>query len=65
LPLLPALLGFVGGRQSGLLPTCRRAASLPRLLYALRVFGLIPTKPAMLGAANGIKATLLRNVSYL
>jgi hypothetical protein len=31
-------------------------------LYALRVFGLIPTKPAMLGAANGIKTTLLRNV---
>ena len=57
LPLLPALLGFVGGRQSGLLPTCRRAASLPR------PFGLIPTKPAVLGAANGGKATLLRNVS--
>ncbi|ASF46757.1 hypothetical protein [Methylovulum psychrotolerans] len=46
---LRALLGFVGGRQRGLLPSCRRAASLPR------PFGLIPTKPAMLGAANGIK----------
>jgi len=32
-------------------------------LYALRVFGLIPTKPAVLGAANRSKATLLRNVS--
>jgi hypothetical protein len=49
LPLNPALLGFVGGRQRGLLPSCRRAASLPR------PFGLIPTKPAMLGAANGKK----------
>jgi hypothetical protein len=66
-PLLPALLGFVGGRQSGLLPLCpwvhlptRGIPAAP--LYALRVFGLIPTKPAMLGAANGIKTTLLRNV---
>ncbi|MBT9100516.1 hypothetical protein KFZ76_22835 [Methylovulum psychrotolerans] len=41
LPLDPALLGFVGGRQRGLLP---------------RPFGLIPTNPAMLGAANGSKA---------
>ncbi|POZ50438.1 hypothetical protein AADEFJLK_03851 [Methylovulum psychrotolerans] len=32
-------------------------------LYALWVFGLIPTNPAMLGAANGRKVTLLRNVS--
>ncbi|ASF46635.1 hypothetical protein CEK71_11440 [Methylovulum psychrotolerans] len=69
LPLDPALLGFVGGRQSGLLPLCpwvhlptRGIPAAP--LYALWVFGLIPTKPAMLGAANGGKATLLRNVSY-
>ncbi|WP_170065139.1 hypothetical protein [Methylovulum psychrotolerans] len=34
-------------------------------LYALWVFGLIPTKSAVLGAANGRKATLLRNVSKL
>jgi len=32
-------------------------------LYALWVFGLIPTKPAMLGAANGRKTALLRNAS--
>jgi len=67
LPLDPVLLGFVGGRQRGLLPLCpwvhlptRGILAAP--LYALRVFGLIPTKPAMLGAANGGKATLLRNV---
>jgi hypothetical protein len=62
LPLLPALLGFVGGRQSGLLPLCPLGAPAAPL-YALRVFGLIPTNPAMLGAANGGKAALLRNVS--
>jgi len=28
-----------------------------------RPFGLIPTKPAVLGAANERKATLLRKVS--
>jgi hypothetical protein len=63
LPLDPALLGFVGGsaeRAPALLPT-RGILAAP--LYALRVFGLIPTKPAVLGAANGSKATLLRNVS--
>ncbi|MDD5274226.1 MAG: hypothetical protein PHU14_16100, partial [Methylovulum sp.] len=32
-------------------------------LYALGCFGLIPTKPAVLGAANGKQKTLLRNVS--
>jgi hypothetical protein len=56
-----------GGREGSclyalwvLLPT-RGILAAP--LYALRVFGLIPTKPAVLGAANGSKATLLRNVS--
>jgi hypothetical protein len=32
-------------------------------LYALGYYGLIPTKPAVLGAANGMQKTLLRNVS--
>jgi hypothetical protein len=50
------LSGF--GRE-GFLPSYRRAASMPR------PFGLIPTKPAVLGAANESKTTLLRNISGL
>ena len=44
------------GRE-GFLPSCRRAASMPR------PFGLIPTKPAVLVAANESKTSLLRNIS--
>jgi len=44
------------GRE-GVLPSYRRAASMPR------PFGLIPTKSAVLGAANESKTTLLRNIS--
>jgi len=36
----------------------RGAASLPH------PFGLVPTNTAVLDAANGIKITLLRNVSF-
>jgi len=56
-PLRSSILAG-GGGKAGFLPACRRAASLPR------PFGLIPPKPAVLGAANGIKNSLLRNVSY-
>jgi len=42
----------------GFLPIYLRAASLPH------PFGLIPTNAAVLDAANGIKTTLLRNISY-
>ncbi|MDD5272721.1 MAG: hypothetical protein PHU14_08395 [Methylovulum sp.] len=62
LPLHPALLGFVGGRQKGLPALLPPRGILAAPLYALRVFGLIPTKPAVLGAANGSKTALLRNV---
>jgi hypothetical protein len=48
------LLGF--GRE-GFLPSYRRAASMPR------PFGLIPTKPAVLSAANESKMTSLRKIS--
>jgi hypothetical protein len=58
LPLLPALLGFVGVGREVFLPSYRRAASMPR------PFGLIPTKPAVLSAVNESKTTLLRNVSF-
>jgi hypothetical protein len=51
----PRFLSGVG--REGFLPSYRRAASMPR------PFGLIPTKPAVLGAANESKTTLLRNVS--
>jgi len=54
-PLRSSVLAGVG--KAGFLPACRRAASLPH------PFGLFPTKPAVLGAANGIKNSLLRNVS--
>ena len=47
-----------GGDREGILPSYRRAAFMPR------PFGLIPTKSAVLSAANESKATLLRNVSY-
>ena len=40
-----------GVGREGFLPSYRRAASIPR------PFGLIPTKPAVLGAANETKAT--------
>ncbi|MDD5271166.1 MAG: hypothetical protein PHU14_00475 [Methylovulum sp.] len=53
LPLNPALLDFVGGRQKGLPAPLPTRGILAAPLYALRVFGLIPTKPAVLGAANG------------
>ena len=39
------------------LRSCRRAASMPR------PFGLFPTKPAVLSAANESKTSLLRNIS--
>ena len=45
-----------GGGREGFLPSYRRAASMPR------PFGLIPTKPAMLGAANENNTSLLRNI---
>ena len=45
------------GRE-GFMPSYRRAASMPR------PFGLIPPKPAVLGAANESKASLLRNIRY-
>jgi hypothetical protein len=44
--------------REGFLPSYRRAASMPR------PFGLIPTKPAVLVAANESKSTLLCNMSY-
>jgi hypothetical protein len=43
--LNPALLAFVEGQQKGLLPLCRRAASLPH------PYGLFSTKAPVLGAA--------------
>jgi hypothetical protein len=42
--------------RSSVLPLVDREGFLP--------FGLIPTKPAVLVAANEIKSTLLRNISY-
>jgi len=54
--LRSSVLPLVG--REGVLPSYRRAASMPG------PFGLIPTKPAVLSAANESKATLLRNVSY-
>jgi len=42
---------LLGVGREGVLPSYRRAASMPR------PFGLIPTKPAVLGAANETKAT--------
>jgi len=58
-------------RSSILLGVSRRAFCPPAdarhpclALYALGYFVLIPTKPAVLGAANGKQNTLLRNVSY-
>ena len=53
--LRSTVLSGVG--REGFLPSYRRAASMPR------PFGLIPTKPAVLGAANESIAILLRNVS--
>jgi hypothetical protein len=53
--LRSSVLSGVG--REGILPSYRRAASMPR------PFGLIPTKPAVLSAANESKTTLLRNVS--
>ena len=47
-----------GGGREGFLPSYRRTASMPR------PFGLIPTKPVVLSAANESKTTLLRNISY-
>ena len=44
-----ALLGFALVGREGFLPSYRRAASMPR------PFGLIPTKPVVLGAANESK----------
>ncbi|MFI3222386.1 MAG: hypothetical protein QX191_05045, partial [Methylococcaceae bacterium] len=51
-----SVLSGVG--REGVLPSYRRAASMPR------PFGLIPTKPAVLGAANESKTLLLLNISY-
>jgi len=53
--LRSSILSGIGRR--GFLPLCRCAASLPRPC------GLIPTKSAVLSAADGNKKTLLRNVS--
>jgi len=50
--LRSSVLSGVG--REGVLPSYRRAAFMPR------PFGLIPTKPVVLGAANETKATLLR-----
>ena len=44
-----------GGGREGVLPSYRRAASMPH------PFGLVPTKPAVLSAANESKT--MRNVS--
>ena len=52
LNLRSSVLSGVG--REGVLPSYRRAAFMPR------PFGLIPTKPVVLGAANETKATLLR-----
>jgi hypothetical protein len=53
--LRSSFLSGVG--REGFLPSYRRAASMSR------PFGLIPTKPAVLSAANETKTKLLRNVS--
>jgi hypothetical protein len=45
-----------GSVERASLPSYRRTASMPR------PFGLVPTKPAALGAANETKVPLLRNV---
>jgi hypothetical protein len=55
--LRSSVLSGVG--REGVLPAYRRAASMPH------PFGLIPTKPAVLSAANETKATLLRNVRFI
>jgi hypothetical protein len=55
LDLRSSVLSGVG--REGFLPSYRRTASMPR------PFGLIPTKPVVLVAANETKATLLRNVN--
>jgi hypothetical protein len=47
-----------GAGREGFLPSYRRAASMPR------PFGLILTKPAVLGATYESKTTLLRNIWY-
>ncbi len=52
----PRFLSGVG--REGFLSSYRRAASMPR------PFGRIPTKPAVLSAANESKTMLLRNISY-
>jgi len=56
LDLRSSVLSGIG--REVVLPSYRRAASMPR------PFGLIPTKPAVLGATNETKATLLRNINY-
>jgi hypothetical protein len=53
--LRSSVLSGVG--REGFLPSYRRAASMPR------PFGLIPTKPAVLGAANEREAMLLSKVN--
>ncbi|MFI3221735.1 MAG: hypothetical protein QX191_01740, partial [Methylococcaceae bacterium] len=50
---------LLGVGREGFLPSYRLAASMPR------PFGLFPTKPAVLGAANEIKATMLRNIDKI
>jgi len=55
LDLRSSVLSGVG--REGFLPSYRRAASMPR------PFGPIPTKPAVLGAANESKTTTLSNIS--
>ncbi len=54
--LRSSVLSGVG--REGFLPSYRRAASMPR------PFGLIPTKPAVLSAANESKTTLLRKLRF-
>jgi len=56
LNLRSSVLSVVG--REGIQPSYRRAASLPR------PFGLIPTKPAVLGAANENVTTLQHYIKY-